>query len=161
MNHKGHCTYGLIPQKLTSRSCRSPMSMLSFLGDVPRYSSPVLQGFDSFPIQPGYAGKKTESRLPCGSLYGPESATHHFFIHSMSCNSATGQTPLQDQREIACTYCQEWPAGLRDLYLTPPASTQHAFTETGKEDTLLQGLPSLDVYDMDAPEISLFYGAEP
>lgn len=51
-----------------------------------------------------------------------------------------------------------WTAG---PLLTPPASTQHAFIQTGKEDMPLQGLTSLDVYDMDAPEISLFYGAEP
>lgn len=153
MNHKGHCTYGLIPQKLTFRSCRSPMSMLSFLGDGPLSS----RDLKASPFSQDMWGEKTEWRLPCESLYGPESATHHFFMHPMSCNSAAGQTPLQDEGKIACTYCQEWPAGLRDLYLTPPASTQQAFAETGKEDTPLQGLPSLDMYDMDAPEISFFF----
>lgn len=115
MNHKGHCTYGLIPQSsllahvaVPCPCCLSWMMMCHMI--VPLSS----RDLKASPFSQDIREKKTEWRVTCGSLYGPESATHHFFMHPMSCNSATGQTPLQDQQEnnlYLLSRMARWAAG--------------------------------------------------
>lgn len=76
MSNKGSALGGLIQQKSTSHPCRSPMSMLSLLDGVPHESSTVLQGLESFSIQPGSEEKN--------GVDDPVWDIHRFFMHSLS-----------------------------------------------------------------------------